>query len=157
LKGSFTKSAGRRKLELEKEIKEMKYNTNEDINILLANLQNLINDLEEDDGDISTTSEIGILNRCLPLDLRWVNVFQFNEWNKCVNYIKKVFPEISLSNLKETNNNTSQNNNLAFSVDKYHKVNQIDKNQSKKHKFHKKQRKKEKRNYCKNRTLFLRV
>jgi len=33
LQGSFTKSAGRRKLELEKEIKEMKYNTDEDINI----------------------------------------------------------------------------------------------------------------------------
>jgi len=36
---------------------------------------------------------------------------------------KKFIPEIELSNSKKTNNNTSQNNNLAFSVDKHHKVN----------------------------------
>ncbi|ORY63644.1 hypothetical protein LY90DRAFT_505305 [Neocallimastix californiae] len=83
----------------------MKYNIDEDINIFLTNLQKLINDLV--DGDISTTSKIGILNKYLTLNLQWVNAFQFNNWK--------------LSNSKKTNNNTSQNNNLAFSVDKHHK------------------------------------
>jgi len=88
LKGSFTKSTGKRKLELEKEIKGMKYNIDEDINIFLTNLQKLINDLV--DGDISTTSKIGILNKYLTLNLQWVNAFQFNNWSKCVNYIKNL-------------------------------------------------------------------
>ena len=90
LKASFTKRAERRKLEIEQQIKELKYNVNDDISIFIANLQNLINDLEDIDGTLSDTSKIGILNRCLPPDLRWINVFQFDDWNKCATYVKLV-------------------------------------------------------------------
>jgi len=65
LKALFTKSAGRRKLEIEQQIKELKYSVNDDISIFIANLQNLIN--EDIDGALSDTSKIGILSRSLPI------------------------------------------------------------------------------------------
>jgi len=40
----------------------MKYNTDIDINIFIANLQNLIDELEKVDNDLSSSSKIGILN-----------------------------------------------------------------------------------------------
>jgi len=84
----------------------LKYSVNDDISIFIANLQNLINDLEDIDGALS--SKIGILNRFLPPDLRWINVFQFDDWNKCATYVKRVIPGITLSNLKENTNITPQ-------------------------------------------------
>jgi len=83
LRGSFTKGPGKRKLEIENEIKTLKFNIEEDINIFIATLQNLINDLEDIDNELSVNLKLGILNRCLPSDLRWINVFQFDNWEKC--------------------------------------------------------------------------
>jgi len=62
LQGSFTKSSGRRKIEINNKIEKMKYNTDIDINIFIANLQNLIDELEKVDNDLSSSSKIGILN-----------------------------------------------------------------------------------------------
>ena len=81
-----------------------------DINIFIAELQNTLDELEKIDNDIESSVKVGILNRGLPEELRWINVFQFkNDWNKCSKYVKDVLPEIISSNLKEflTNN---QNN-----------------------------------------------
>jgi len=143
LRGSFTKGPGKRKLEIENEIKTLKFNIEEDINIFIATLQNLINDLEDIDNELSVNLKLGILNRCLPSDLRWINVFQFDNWEKCCNYVKKVIPEINLSNLKETSSNISTNKNIIFNINK----NQRSK-QKKSNKHSKEKRKNGRCNYC---------
>jgi len=65
-------------------------------------LQNLFNEIAKIDSEISDSSKIGILNRCLPENLRWINVFQFSTWNDCSKYVKRVIPEINLSNIKKS-------------------------------------------------------
>ena len=143
LRGSFTKGPGKRKLEIENEIKTLKFNIEEDINIFIATLQNLINDLEDIYNELSVNSKLGILNRCLPSDLRWINVFQFDNWEKCCNCVKKVIPEINISNLKETSSNISTNKNIIFNTNK----NQRSK-QKKSNKHSKEKRKNGRCNYC---------
>ena len=101
LKESFTKSKEQRKIELTKKIENLKFD-NKDISIFIANLQNLFNEIAKIDSEISDSSKIGILNRCLPENLRWINVFQFSTWNDCSKYVKRVIPEINLSNIKKS-------------------------------------------------------
>jgi len=91
----------RRKIEIQNKIETMKFDTKTDINIFIANLQNLIDELEKIDNDLSINTKIGILNRCLPEDLRWINVFQHKSWESCCSYVKEIIPNIVLSNLKE--------------------------------------------------------
>eukprot|EP00833_Pecoramyces_ruminatium_P000736 jgi/Orpsp1_1/1174768/evm.model.c7180000051328.1 len=96
----------------------MKYNTEIDINIFIAELQNTIDELESIDVDLEASTKAGILNRCLPEELRWINVFQYkNDWIKCSNYVKEVIPEIISSNLRESINNNNQNKSI-FSLEK---------------------------------------
>jgi len=90
LKESFTKSKEQRKIELTKKIENLKFD-NKDISIFIANLQNLFNEIAKIDSEISDSSKIGILNRCLPENLRWINVFQFSTWNDCSKYVKIYF------------------------------------------------------------------
>ena len=43
------------------------------------------------------------MNRALPENLRFINVFQYkNDWEKLCEYIKNVLPDIVLSNMKES-------------------------------------------------------
>ena len=79
----------------------MKFDTKTDINIFIANLQNLIDELEKIDNDLSINTKIGILNRSLPEDLRWIKVFQHKSWESCCSYVKEIIPNIVLSNLKK--------------------------------------------------------
>jgi len=51
-------------------INNLKFNINDDIHIFLATLQNLIDELERIDFDISDNIKVGILNRSLPENLR---------------------------------------------------------------------------------------
>ena len=104
LNKSFTRSLEHRKIILKNKINSLKYTTDEDIHIFLAALQNLFEELERIDTDISDSNKVGILNRTLPENLRWVNVFQFNnDWKACCDYVKRIIPDIIFSNLKETN------------------------------------------------------
>ena len=49
----------------------------------MAKLQNAIEELENLDHDISDNIKAGILNRSLPENLRFINVFQYkDDWNK---------------------------------------------------------------------------
>ena len=73
----------------------LKFNKDEDINIFIVTLQNALDEYELIDNDISDPSMSGILNRSLPENLRWINVFQFkNDWNKLCEYVKNVIPDI---------------------------------------------------------------
>ena len=105
LEKSFTTSPEKRKLELKRKINSLKFNEDEDINIFMATLQNSLEELENIDQDIGSNVKAGILNRCLPENLRFINVFQFkNDWNKLCSYVKSVIPDIVFSNLKESSN-----------------------------------------------------
>jgi len=117
-----------RKIEIINKIETLKYN-NKNISILIANLQNLFDKLEKIDTDINDSSKIGILNRCLPENLRWINVFQYSKWNDCCNYVKRVIREIILSNAKESNHTCNNQNNILFNINK--NKNNINKNQNK--------------------------
>jgi len=110
LNKAYTKSPEQRRVDLKDLIDGMKYNIDEDIHIFIAVLQNYIDELENIEGDLSANTKIGILNRSLPENLRWINVFQFkNNWERCVEYVKNVIPEIIFSNTKEsTNTRTNQ-------------------------------------------------
>jgi len=103
LEHSFTRSPERRKLEIQNKINNLKYNEDQDINIFMAKLQNAIEELENLDHDISDNIKAGILNRSLPENLRFINVFQYkDDWNKLCSYIKNVIPDIIFSNMKES-------------------------------------------------------
>ena len=105
LEKSFTRSPERRRLELKNKINSLKYSEDQDINIFMATLQNAMDELENIDHDIGSNVKAGILNRCLPDNLRFINVFQFkNDWDQLCTYVKNVIPDIVFSNLKETNN-----------------------------------------------------
>jgi len=80
----------------------MKYSINDDINTFIVILQNSINDLENLEEDMANPIKAVILNRTLPENLRFINVFQYkSNWNKCCEYVKDVIPEIIFSNIKE--------------------------------------------------------
>ncbi|KAG4084314.1 hypothetical protein H8356DRAFT_1436303 [Neocallimastix lanati (nom. inval.)] len=84
---------------------------------------------------------------CLEWINFWVNVVVITfalHAKDAFPYTSDIIPEIALSNLKKLNNNTEQNNNFAFSVNKNHKINQSNEYHDKKYKFPKKQRKIEK-------------
>jgi len=69
----------------------------------MAKLQNAIKELENLDHDISDNIKAGILNRFLPENLRFINVFQYkDDWNKLCSNIKNVIPDIIFSNMKES-------------------------------------------------------
>ena len=105
LKSTFTKNQQIRKMELKKKLDELKYDEEKDINIFMSELQNIIDDLEKLDGDMNSNTKVGILNRTLPENLRYINVFQYiNNWEECTSYVKRVIPEIIISNNIETNN-----------------------------------------------------
>eukprot|EP00833_Pecoramyces_ruminatium_P010631 jgi/Orpsp1_1/1184663/evm.model.c7180000090451.1 len=102
LEKAFTKSPEQRRLDLRDKINNLKYDINEDIHIFIFTLQNYIDDLENIEGDLPDNTKVGILNRSLPENLRWINLFQFKDnWLKCTEYAKTVIPEIIFSNTKE--------------------------------------------------------
>ena len=83
LEKSFTKSKESWKLELKKKLNELKFEEKQDINIFMVDVQNTIEELEKIDEDLSTSTKVGILNRALPENLRFINVFQYNSnWEK---------------------------------------------------------------------------
>ena len=76
-------------MELKEKLNNSKYDEDQDINIFIANLQNLIDELERIDNDMSDSTKVGILNRSLPDNLRFINVFQYKDsWIKCYKYVK---------------------------------------------------------------------
>ena len=86
---------------LRNKLNRLKFTTDCDIHICLAILQNMIDELEIVDTNMSDKVKVGILNRALPENLRWINVFQFNnEGIKCCNYVKRIIPNILFSNIK---------------------------------------------------------
>ena len=114
LNKSFTKGIEHRKSDLKNKIINLKYNPKDDIHIFIANLENMIEELEKIDSDISDSNKAGILNKPLPENLRFINVFQYkNDWKTCSEYVKNVIPEIIFSNLKEEKNlNEKENKNI---------------------------------------------
>jgi len=108
-----------RKIELRHKLETIKYNEESDINIFVAELQNIIDELEKIDNDMEPSTKVGILNRALPENLRFINVFQYKDnWNKCRDYVTNVIPEIISSNLKESSKLNSQNNNIFLAESK---------------------------------------
>jgi len=103
LEKSFTRNPERRKLEIRNKINSLKFDEEQDINIFIANLQNAIDELENIDHDLEPSVKAGILNRSLPENLRFINVFQYKDnWQKLCDYVKNVIPDIVFSNMKET-------------------------------------------------------
>ncbi|OUM69811.1 hypothetical protein PIROE2DRAFT_2241 [Piromyces sp. E2] len=97
-KKSFTKSPEQRRLDLKEEINNMKFNIDEDIHIFLAILQNHIEELENIEGDLPNNTKAGILNRCLPENLKWINVFQVERFNGIlVSSSKVLLSDVKLS------------------------------------------------------------
>jgi len=117
LKESFTISIERQKMILKNKITSLKYNTELDINMFITDLQNKISQYEKIDTNMSNSTKVGILNRSLPENIRWINVFQYvDNWKQCCQYVKKVIPEIVFSNFKEQNilNTINDNNNILL-------------------------------------------
>jgi len=102
LEKSFTMSPEKRKWEIKNKINNLKYNEEDDINIFIAKLQNAIYELENTDYELSDLDKAGILNRSLPENRRFINVFQYkNDWKQLCNYVKDVIPDIIFSNTRE--------------------------------------------------------
>jgi len=109
LENSFTKSKEQQKSELKSLLKNSKYDSEIDINIFLASLDNIFEDLEYIDSTVSDETKVGILNRSLPENLRFINVFQYRDnWEQCKQYSSKVIPDIIYSNKKESVNKQIQ-------------------------------------------------
>eukprot|EP00833_Pecoramyces_ruminatium_P007745 jgi/Orpsp1_1/1181777/evm.model.c7180000078571.1 len=102
LENSFTKSKEQLRIELKSSLDTIKFNPEKDINIFIASLENIFEELEYIDTSIPDDMKVGILNRALPDNLRFINVFQFREdWQRCQDYVLKVIPDIIFSNTKE--------------------------------------------------------
>ena len=117
LKESFTISIERQKMILKNKITSLKYNTELDINMFITDLKNKISQYLKIDTNMSNSTKVGILNRSLPENIRWINVFQYvDNWKQCCQYVKKVIPEIVFSNFKEQNilNTINDNNNILL-------------------------------------------
>eukprot|EP00833_Pecoramyces_ruminatium_P005940 jgi/Orpsp1_1/1179972/evm.model.c7180000071638.1 len=113
LRKSFTSSPEKRKIELKNKINSLKFSEDTDINIFMATLQNYLDELENLDNDIKSDIKAGILNRALPENLRFINVFQYkNDWYKLCEYVKNIIPDIIFSNTEETRSIELKFNNL---------------------------------------------
>ena len=118
LENSFTKGKEQLKSELKTKIENLKYNTEIDINIFIAALENIFEELEYIDTPINDEIKVGIFNRSLPENLRFINVFQFKEnWVECKKYAAKIIPDIIFSNLKEKNITSTTNVNTQINTD----------------------------------------
>ncbi|KAG4087494.1 hypothetical protein H8356DRAFT_1728944, partial [Neocallimastix lanati (nom. inval.)] len=68
----------------------------------MATSQNITKEYESIDHDIDDSIKADILNRALPNNLRFMNVFQYkNNWERLSNYVKDVLQDIIFSNRKE--------------------------------------------------------
>ena len=113
LEQSFTKGRDQLYEEINNKLNNMKYDSLVDINIFLSSLENLFDELELIEKPLSDENKIGILNRSLPENLRWINVFQYrDDWNKCQQYVTKVIPGIIYSNIKEKTLTQMESQNL---------------------------------------------
>jgi len=122
LNKSFTIGPEQRKMVLKDKINKLKYNLEDDVHIFLAFLQNLLDELERIDSDINDNIKVGILNRALPENIRFINVFQYNNnWTKCCDYVKRIIPNIVCSNIRETTL-IEQNPKNIFSLENRRKI-----------------------------------
>lgn len=104
LENSFTKGKDQLTTELKERLNKIKYDPNIDIHIFLSYLKNIFDELDYLDSPIPDDVRVGILNRSLPDNLRFINVFQFRDnWSDCHKYTSKVIPDIIYSNKKENN------------------------------------------------------
>eukprot|EP00833_Pecoramyces_ruminatium_P006047 jgi/Orpsp1_1/1180079/evm.model.c7180000072101.1 len=90
----------------------MKFNDKIDIHMFISTLDSTLNELENIDSKIKDESKVEILNRALPEELRFINVFTYKKsWKKCCKYVCDVIPPILLSRMKEdsTGNNPQEN------------------------------------------------
>jgi len=95
LENTFTKGKEQLYAEIIEKLNNLKYDTSTDINIFIASLENLFNELEHINKPLSEDAKVGFFNRSLPEELRWINVFQFSEnWTLCQNFATKVIPGI---------------------------------------------------------------
>jgi len=102
LEKSFTMSPEKRKLEIMNKINNLKNNEEDNINIFIAKLQNALDELENIDYELSDPVKAGVLNRSLPENLRFINIFQYkNDWKQLCNYVKDIIPNIIFSNTRE--------------------------------------------------------
>jgi hypothetical protein len=102
LEKSFTRSLEKRKQDLKDKISNLKFNEDQDIYIFMATSQNITKEYESIDHDIDDSIKADILNRALPNNLRFMNVFQYkNNWERLSNYVKDVLQDIIFSNRKE--------------------------------------------------------
>jgi len=69
LKWKFTKSIGKRKLELKEKIENAKFNMDDDINIFVITLQNNFIELEKLDHYVTDNAKVGVLKRSLLQEL----------------------------------------------------------------------------------------
>ncbi|ORX79352.1 hypothetical protein BCR32DRAFT_246436, partial [Anaeromyces robustus] len=90
LENSFTKGKEQLKTELKEKLEKLKFDTSVDINIFISYIENIFDELELLDHNIPDEAKVGFLNRSLPENLRWINVFQFRDnWKNCITYITK--------------------------------------------------------------------
>ena len=103
LECSFTKGKEQLKSELKEKLDKLKYDPNMDINIFISFMENIFDELEILNYNITDDARVGILNRSLPENLRWINVFQFRDnWENCHKFVVKVIPDIIYSRKKES-------------------------------------------------------
>ena len=115
LNNSFKMWEEHQKMILKDKPNKIKYNIEDDIHIFLSKFQNLIDDLEWIDSDLSDNVKVGMLNRSLPENIRWVNVFQFNnDWKAYCSYLERIIPGTVFSKIRE--NTLTENQQNIFNV-----------------------------------------
>ncbi|OUM62193.1 hypothetical protein PIROE2DRAFT_11601, partial [Piromyces sp. E2] len=144
LENSFTKGKEQLYAEINEKLNSLKYDPILDINIFIANLENLFDELEFINKPLTDEAKVGIFYRSLPDNLRWINVFQFKDnWLQCQAFASKVIPGIIFSNIKEKTCNTCRKIGHSSKECYYNKYNNIKnkrnalKNKLKFNKFHK--------------------
>jgi len=112
IKNTYQKSDEERKIELKKQLEEMKYDRNGDFLMYLSNMNNIFNKLEELKATVSDELKFNYLYSSLPSDIaQGSNMIVYQEdWKTCCEYLAKTIPRLKF--IKEMKNKQNRINAL---------------------------------------------
>eukprot|EP00833_Pecoramyces_ruminatium_P017030 jgi/Orpsp1_1/1191062/evm.model.d7180000083239.1 len=118
LKKSFMKNNEEMKLDLNKKLKEMKYNINDDFGMFLSNMENTLNKLEELGENVSDERKFNYLFNSLPNEIIiQTNIMEYqDEWEKCCKMLNNKVPRLKY--LKELKDNQEKIKALNVELNK---------------------------------------
>ena len=113
IKNNYQKSDEERKMEMKRQLDEMKYDRSEDFLMYLSNMNNVFNSLEELNATVSDELKFNYLYSSLPTDIAQAsNMMEHqNDWEECCEHLSKTIPRLKfIREMKHKQNKISSLN-----------------------------------------------